>query len=123
MAFRAKGEVPQGMVAIITPVKNRMKTRYPSLVDLAQSDSDAEKNAVPEPAPDNRYPWGTRLNLGEAELKKLGITELPEVGEVIDLCAIAEVCCASQMSTTDGIRRHLELQITHLGVEVEEEDD
>ena len=72
----------------------------------------------------DKYPYGLRLHLTEAEVKKLGMEELPEPGDTLDLHAVVKVS-GSHVDEEEGggKRRSLELQITHMGFESKEEMD
>ena len=58
------------------------------------------------------YPWGLRICLCESELKKLGITEDPDVGDLLHFAAMAEVTSYTKSDTGNGPERRIELQIT-----------
>jgi hypothetical protein len=62
----------------------------------------------------NSYPYGTKICLGTDELKKLGVTELPDVGEVHTITAKVKVVEVGQRDKKDGQSRSLDLQITDL---------
>jgi hypothetical protein len=63
------------------------------------------------------YPYGLKIHLDHEDLKKAGIESMPEVGGDVHLRAKARVVGARAEKTEgDSERRHLELQITHLGV-------
>ncbi len=84
------------------------------LVDLKQSPVEAKKNnpSVYKPSP---YGYGTSITLDHEQLKKLGITELPEVGDEYQLTATGKVSSASMNSSeSSGSRTSLSIQITHL---------
>lgn len=63
----------------------------PKLVDLAYTKADLKKQEkgidyVPDP-----YPWGLCLHLEKEQLDRLGITELPMVGDEMHLLCVAKV--------------------------------
>jgi hypothetical protein len=92
---------------------------WSKLVDM-EMDDEASMDA-PQPiamAEKPRYPYGLRICLGEGELKKLDL-DLPNVGDVIDLRAFAEV---TSVSDGEGGRR-VELVIQKLAVENEMTED
>ena len=60
------------------------------------------------------YPYGLRINLDDDSLKKLGITELPEVGTTMTLQAQVEVVSVSQHESDNGKHRDMSLQITDM---------
>lgn len=61
-----------------------------------------------------KYPYGLTINLCDDELAKLGITELPPVGTVMQLTALVEVCSISQYENQDGADKSMNLQITDM---------
>ncbi|KAG2171874.1 hypothetical protein INT44_002519 [Umbelopsis vinacea] len=60
------------------------------------------------------YPYGLSICLDDETLAKLGITELPKVGTVMQLTALVEVCSVSQYENQDGADNSLSLQITDM---------
>jgi hypothetical protein len=69
-----------------------------------------------------RYPYGLCLNLESEQLDKLGIDGDCDVGDLIHLCAMAEVTDISKRKMENGDERlRIELQITHLAT-LENED-
>lgn len=74
----------------------------------------------------SQYPYGLCLCLQNEDLERLGMTDLPEAGDMIILNAIAKVTSVSSRESEDSPPdRRVELQITHLGVDDEQpgEDD
>lgn len=69
-----------------------------------------------------KYPYGLTIQLDETVLKKLGITELPSVGQPMRLMAVAEVCSTSQYENQGGSEKCVSLQITQLGIEQSNQD-
>lgn len=61
-----------------------------------------------------KYPYGLTICLCDDDLAKLGITELPKVGSVMQLTALVEVCSVSQYENQDGADNSLSLQITDM---------
>ena len=68
------------------------------------------------------YPWGLRICLCDRELDKLDIGTEFELGDTIDLRALAKVTSVSSNSGPDGQHRRVELQIEQLAVEVEDDE-
>ena len=64
-----------------------------------------------------KYPWGLILSLDDDTLRKLGVSELPKVGQQMHLMAVVEVCTTSQHANQDGTDKCVSLQITQLGLE------
>lgn len=96
------------------------------LIDMAKTPEEyAEEKAVYESSATYnppKYPYGLCICLDGDMLDRLGLT-LPEVGDTIDLCAFAKVTSVSSSERENGSDRRVELQITHLGLEEEEEDE
>lgn len=76
-----------------------------------------------EPKPE-KYPYGLRINLDHEALKKLGFKSMPKVGEEVALEALAHVVSAHVSEHIDGKEpnRNVELQITHLGIDTDDEE-
>lgn len=68
------------------------------------------------------YPYGLCINLETEQLEALGIDGDCEVGDMIHLSAMAEVTSCSERKTEGGSDCRIELQITHLGLENEDEE-
>jgi hypothetical protein len=69
------------------------------------------------------YPWGLTIRLSDKELEKLNLDDDCEIGDFIHLFALAKVTSVSTNDTASGKTCCVELQITHLGVESEDEED
>ena len=63
------------------------------------------------------YSYGLCISLGEEELAKLGIEELPAAGAEMMIKAMAYVKTASEKKEMDGTSKHLELQICAMGID------
>lgn len=78
--------------------------------------ADEAKSALGccEPASDGgpRYPYGLTIYLDDETLKKLGMTDMPDVGTVLNLAATVEVTSNSQRQTQEGKTVNMDLQIT-----------
>ena len=73
------------------------------------------------------YPWGLQLNLDGDTLEKLGVEDLPKVGDYI---TIVGLCCVKSVSQTsrdddEDERRSVSLQIEkmRLGGDGDNDDD
>lgn len=72
--------------------------------------------AVPD-MPDERYPWGLRLNLNSEELDKLDVKlKNLSVDDKIKIEAVAYVESMRQSKNRTGEDRNLELQITKMSL-------
>lgn len=94
-----------------------MALKKTGMTSLARSKAEMEarqgSNEIAVSSTD-KYPYGVSLNLSNDELEKLGITELPELGDEYAVVGIAKVTRASQSASTSGQDTSLELQLTHL---------
>jgi hypothetical protein len=84
------------------------------MVDLKRSPAKAkESNSVNyKPSP---YGYGTSISLDNDTLKKLGVKELPEIGDEYTITAKGKVTSAStNASESSGKNTSLSIQITHL---------
>lgn len=106
--------------------------RFSAMVDMGKTAEEVkeeieERSGGPE-ASTSVYPYGLCLALTEEELDKLGIgDELPNRGDMIHIAAMAKVTAVSENENemTDGskkVRRRVELQITHIALENEDEE-
>lgn len=90
------------------------------IVDMKRPPEKARSKDEIVAAPDSaeRYPWGLRLSLHNEELTKLGITEMPKVGDKFTVVATAEVTSVSQRERrgeTDS--KDVEMQIKKMGID------
>lgn len=81
-------------------------------------EKDAAEKLYGEPTvgmPEMQYPYGLKICLDEASLSKLGIQELPEVGQKMTIEALVEVVSVSKYDTKQsGVDRKVDLQITDM---------
>lgn len=101
---------------------------FTKMVDMAHTPEDIKKEAeaygVVPSGNANKYPYGLCISLGNDELEKLNLDCDCEAGDMIHLFAMAKVTSVSQRDTENGeVQKRLELQITHLGLENEEEEN
>ena len=89
----------------------------------------AAEVAIPSPLESSqpKYPYNLCLALCEDELQKLKMADLPAVGDMIHVMAMAKVTSVStdERQGNEGApttERRVELQITHLAVENEDEE-
>jgi hypothetical protein len=96
---------------------------FTKFVSMARDDEDMLDTVMPMPVKDMpQYPYGLRICLCEEELDKLDLEEDFEVGDTIDMRAMAKVTSVSSDETPAGKRRRVELQIEQLAVEVEDDE-
>ena len=90
------------------------------LTNMARTKKESKKEETSEYIED-KYPWGLSINLDQDSLEKLGIKDLPAVGESIKLEAKVDVVEISECdSANGGTKRSMSLQITDLGLMVGE---
>ena len=99
-------------------------------VSLELDDDDKIDGTLEGPKPVvPDYPWGLRISLTEAEMRKLGLDDDPAVGDMLHFAAFAEVKHYSVNDSGDGAQRRVELQITMMSciedesTEFEDEDE
>lgn len=67
---------------------------------------------------EDQFPYGLRVNLTEKEMEKLGIKDLPNVGDTVMIHAMAEVQSVSQSESQDGgMNKNISYQITDMAIE------
>ena len=92
---------------------------WSAMRDMALTDEERIDAIMPVPMAEKpEYPCGLRITLCDPELEKLDIDEMPDIGDVIDIRAFAEV---TSVSAGAGGRR-VELQIKHIACEDESEE-
>jgi hypothetical protein len=106
---------------------------FTQMIDMARTPEEVKEDApctigsMPPKGP--LYPWGLCIRLEKDTLEKLGIDgEMPSVGDMIHLWAMAKVTSVSENEMEDGnggktTNRCVELQITHLATESEDDEN
>lgn len=105
------------------------------MIDMAKSPAEVKKEAKEYAMPATAdapsvpiYPYGLCISMDDDVLDKLGLDgDLPEVGEIVHLVGLAKVTSASsreemQSDGTKKLCRRVELQITHLAAEDEDDE-
>lgn len=95
-------------------------------LDKKEMESKAETMVVDSSAPEGgpQYPWGLTVRLEKESLDKLGI-DLADysLGDIINLTA---KCCVKELRQSEGEgdqSKTVELQITDMGIEKEDDQD
>lgn len=106
---------------------------FTKMVDMAKTPVEVNKEVTanaPSPAPMSAiaanvptYPYGLCITLEKEQLDKLGIDGECAVGDMIHLSAMAKVTSCSERETEGGKDCRIELQITHLATENEDNED
>jgi len=104
--------------------------KFSQMVDMARDPEEIKEDMPAVEAPSAPlYPYGLCISMDEETLEKLGLDgELPQVGMMIHLAGMAKVTSVSQneREMSDGSKKNccrVELQITHLATENEDEED
>lgn len=101
--------------------------KKPSIRNLKLEPKERSYESIMCEPPD--YPYGLELCLDDETLEKLGVGELPEVGEVVTIMGYARVVSVAESALgddeDDGTNKCMRLQITDLSVSEggPEEDD
>ena len=100
-------------------------SKFSSMVDMAKDTEEVRDEVAPSVSV---YPYGLCLAFDDDIMEKLGITEMPDVGDMIHIAAMAKVTSVSDRENecTDGTTkrcRRVELQITHLATENEDDEN
>ena len=91
--------------------------------DMKRTKAQQEANAPQlSEAPKEEYPHGLRIRIQKEELVKLGFKNLPKVGDEFMVEGHAVVHGVSASEGTSGDYKEAELQLTHLELESDEEE-
>jgi len=95
------------------------------LVDMRMTPSEAADFCCPNPNDAPAYPYGLCISLCTDELEKLGIDfEELCVGDIVHLHALAMITSKSSSERqNDKPNQRVEIQITHMAGEEEDEED
>lgn len=87
------------------------------MIDLKRPKDVIKKDMAPMKAGHDDYSYGTRINLGDHELSKLGLDKMPRVGDTIHFHAHGKVVSASQNQREGGEKsRDVSLQIQKMRI-------
>lgn len=87
------------------------------LVDMARSVKEMENAAPPISMPNTPlYDYGLTLCFNHETLEKLELDDDVEVGDMLDIRALAKVTSVSKNDTGDGEKCRVEMQLTHIGI-------
>lgn len=101
-------------------------SRFHKMVSMERTPEDKEEiaeEAMPGPANVPDVPYGLCLCLTEQELEKLDLDDECEVGDMIHLFAMARVTSISKNDTGTGTKCRIELAVTDLAVEDEDDEE
>ncbi len=96
------------------------------MIDMAQSKEEIEE-AMPKAVAESDkagpiYSYGLCLHLTEKELEKLNLDTDVEPGDMIHIIAMAKVTNVGMRADENGGTSSVDLQITHMAVENEDEE-
>lgn len=91
------------------------------MVSMKMKPADRTKSEPSLATSQELYPWGLTLNLDDAALAKLKMTELPEVDEVLMVMAKVKVTSVSSHDSARGSSRSVSLQVTDMCLHDEDE--
>ena len=91
------------------------------LTDLARSPKEMKPSSIETESSRDKYGYGTCITLDSEALKKLGITELSEVGDEYHIVAVGKVTSVAQNASESNNSTRMEIQLTHL--DLTHEDD
>ena len=104
-----------------------MVYKLPSMRDMARTPkdmiSDGSGAIMGLGMLHDRYPCGLSISLTDAELEKLDLDGECEVGDMIHLFAFAKVTSVSKRDAAGGECCRIELQVTHIGLEDEDDEN
>lgn len=96
------------------------------MVDMKKTDDEKSEDSFPSPVScQSDYPYGLCISLCEDELNKLNLTdEDVQPGDMIHLHCMATVTSISNSASTSSEPScRVELQITHIAAEDEDDED
>ena len=93
------------------------------MVDMALSPQETKESMAVPTMSGNRYPYGLSICLCNDEIEKLGLDDNVDVGDMLHLFAMGKVTSVSKNDTEEGARVRVEIQLTHLGVEDEDDEE
>lgn len=96
-----------------------------AMADMELDDEQKLDAVCPMPMPDKpKYPYGLRICLTEAEFEKLKLDAAEAfVGGIVHGHFMAKITDVSASDTEHGSRSRVELQITQLCIESEDEEN
>lgn len=99
----------------------------PNFVDMAITPKEREEEYGQGPmssgGPQPMYPYGLCLSFCQDELEKLDLDDDCEPGDTVHLFCLAKVTSVSKSDTTEGTKTRIEMQITHIAAESEDDEN
>lgn len=98
----------------------------PNFVDMKKDAAELAEEAMPfdmKKYDPPLYPYGLGICLENDQLNKLDLDADCDVGDTVHLQAIGKVTSASKNDTADGVKQRVEIQITHIALAEEHDDE
>ena len=93
------------------------------LIDMQLSKRDAKEDFSVDKDDGPRFPHGLTLHLNDDTLKKLGMTDLPTVGDKVLIAGFGVISSASENRRQRGVDRDVSIQLQELIVGPAEDTD
>lgn len=94
------------------------------LASLELTKSEAKEETIEAKEVERpRYAYGTCLYLDETVLAKLGIKDMPEVGDELHIMAVGKVTGTSSREYEGGAHQTLDIQLTEMACEDADEGE
>lgn len=93
------------------------------MIDMAREPEKTEPDIAMTVPEQSIYPYGLCISLTQDELEKLQLEPDCQVGDMIHIAAMAKVTSISQYETTESSNCRIELQITHMALEDEDQEE
>ena len=94
-----------------------------SLTSMKMSKKDAKEEFEVKAEDRPRFPHGLTLHLDDDSLKKLGITELPAVGDEMIVVGIGKIESSHENRRQSGVDRSVSIQLEQLEVGSVDDDE
>lgn len=98
---------------------------FDKMVDMKKTPMELEQNVASVPQ-ESVYPYGLSITLGDEEIEKLGIDcddDECQVGNYVHGHFLAEITGYHKSDTSNGTKRTLNIQMTHLELEDEQSEN
>lgn len=100
------------------------------LTDMSLTRAELKERSGPQPSlagtskdKGPKFPWGLEIRLDEKAMKKLGMGDLPEVGELCQITGLGRIVSVSERESQDSSSKDMTIQIEKLSLNVKEETD
>ena len=99
--------------------------KLPNFVSMARSPEEIQEDGggMLTVADQPLYPWGLKISLSEEELEKLDLDDDVAVGDTLHMFCLVRVTSVSKNETENGTCQRIELQITDIACEDEDDEN